>query len=42
MNIPYAEFYKAETTNNTVDVDAFTSCDNEQDQNQKPCRWIIP
>lgn len=25
MNIPYAEFYKAETTNNTVDVDAFTS-----------------
>ena len=25
MNIPYAAFYKAETTNNTVDVDAFTS-----------------
>ncbi len=25
MNIPYAEFYKAETTNNIVDVDAFTS-----------------
>ena len=25
MNIPYAEFYKAETTNNDIPVDAFTS-----------------
>ena len=25
MNIPYAAFYKAETTNNEVEVDAFTS-----------------
>ena len=25
MNIPYAEFYKAETTNNDIAVDAFTS-----------------
>lgn len=25
MNIPYAAFYKAETTNNDVEVDAFTS-----------------
>ena len=25
MNIPYAAFYKAETTNNAVEVDAFTS-----------------
>ena len=25
MNIPYAEFYKAETTGNDTKVDAFTS-----------------
>ena len=25
MNIPYAEFYKAETTGNNIAVDAFTS-----------------
>lgn len=25
MNIPYAAFYKSETTNNDVDVDVFTS-----------------